>query len=151
MAEEPEDRPEKIVADVVPEEQDEVAPEVVRQTTAIRYSRRAPIPDPAELEHYERVLPGAADRIVTMAENRAAHLERIQSKSLDMTGRLADNLMRLGTVVVLAGLAAASYLVYEGHDVTGAITAIANLLIAALGVVFRRSRKDAVPDSPASD
>ena len=151
MAEEPEGRPERVDADVVPEQEGEVGPEVVRQTTAVRYSRRAPIPDAAELEHYEKVLPGAADRIVTMAENRAAHLERIQSKSLDMTGRLADNLMRLGTVVVLAGLAAASYLVYEGHDVTGAVTAIADLLIAALGAVLRRPRKEAVPDLPASD
>lgn len=151
MDQESEGRPERVEADVVPEQEGEVGAGVVRKTTVSHYSRSSPIPDAAELEHYERVLPGAADRIVTMAENRAAHVERIQSKSLDMTGRLADNLMRLGTIVVLAGLATASYLVYQGHDVTGAVTAIANLLIAALGAVFRRPRKEPVLDSSASD
>lgn len=42
-----------------------------------RYS--GPIPQAAELGQYEGVLPGLADRIVTMAEKQAKHRRRLET------------------------------------------------------------------------
>ena len=39
---------------------------------------QGPIPPPAVLESYERIVPGAAERILKMAENQAAHRQDIE-------------------------------------------------------------------------
>lgn len=41
---------------------------IINAGASITYSRSAPLPTVAEYEGYERVLPGSADHIVTMAE-----------------------------------------------------------------------------------
>jgi len=41
--------------------------QATRTQMATRYTS-GPIPDATQLEHYDKVLPGAADRILTMAE-----------------------------------------------------------------------------------
>ena len=56
----------------------------------VSVERRAPLPPIEEFRGYEEVLPGAADRILTMAEERAAHHRSIQVHrmgSLDRTTR----------------------------------------------------------------
>src|SRR5712692_7394312 len=39
-----------------------------------------PLPPPEALGKYEGVLPGAADRIMTMAEKQAEHRQKLESK-----------------------------------------------------------------------
>ncbi len=39
---------------------------------------QGPIPPPAVLESYERIVPGAAERILKMAENQAVHRQGIE-------------------------------------------------------------------------
>ena len=45
--------------------------------------RTGPIPDPITLEQYNRVLPNAADRIVSMAEKEQEHRHRMQEKLIN--------------------------------------------------------------------
>lgn len=44
--------------------------QVLEQVTEQHSSWRAPLPPPDALEHYERILPGAADRVLRMAERQ---------------------------------------------------------------------------------
>ncbi|MHB8129171.1 MAG: DUF2335 domain-containing protein [Mobilitalea sp.] len=39
-----------------------------------------PLPPASEFERYERVCPGAADRILSMAENEEAHRHRTEDR-----------------------------------------------------------------------
>src|SRR6266487_6387560 len=39
-----------------------------------------PLPPPEALAKYEEVLPGAADRIITMAEKQVGHRQKLESK-----------------------------------------------------------------------
>jgi uncharacterized membrane protein len=45
--------------------------------------RTGPIPDPITLEQYNRILPGAANRIVSMVEKEQEHRHRMQEKLID--------------------------------------------------------------------
>jgi uncharacterized membrane protein len=47
-----------------------------------------PIAHPQHLREYEQICPGAADRIISMAERNLDHAQRMQDKSLD--GEIAD-------------------------------------------------------------
>ena len=46
-------------------------------------SRSGPLPSPSDLEHYEKLMPGLADRIVKMAESEMASRHRIHEKALN--------------------------------------------------------------------
>lgn len=49
--------------------------------------RTGPLPSAAELEKYEAVLPGAADRIVKMAEGQAGHRAQLETEALRQEGQ----------------------------------------------------------------
>jgi len=41
-----------------------------------------PLPPPEALEHYNRILPGAADRLLTMAEGQTRHRQGLENRAL---------------------------------------------------------------------
>ena len=59
----------KAVIESLPEEQ---KLEVLGKGTSISLSYSGPLPHPADLEKFERISPGAADRILGMAEREQA-------------------------------------------------------------------------------
>ena len=44
-----------------------------------------PIPPASELEKYEKIQQGAADRIIRMAEKQSSHRQAMETKMLDAT------------------------------------------------------------------
>lgn len=46
-----------------------------------------PIPPPSIIEGYERVLPGSADRIITMAEKQSEHRQKMEEKMISAESR----------------------------------------------------------------
>lgn len=67
-----------------------------------RSVRIGPLPPADELEKYEAVLPGAADRIVKMAEGQANHRAQLETEALrqegqrSWTGLVSGALLTLG-------------------------------------------------------
>lgn len=85
--------------------------------------RVGPIPDPAALAQYDQISPGAADRIIRMAEAQAAHSQTMERDSLQaniVAHREAVNLQRRGQIsavlIVLVGMGLATYAALYGHD-----------------------------------
>jgi uncharacterized membrane protein len=82
---------------------------------------QGPVPPPAALEHFERIVPGSAARLIEMAEAEQKHRHSIeagtmftQQESVRLTAR--DNLvgMVLGFVALLCGIGAAVWSVIAG-------------------------------------
>jgi hypothetical protein len=94
-------------------------------------SYSGPLPRPDDFAAYERVLPGAADRILKMAENQAGHRQALERKAI--TGDLAKSM--LGTIL--------AYITFAGA-MAGAVFLLANdkplyglaALVTALGAAF---------------
>lgn len=59
--------------------------EGAQQILISQRSHSGPLPDPQDLEQYNNVLPGAAERIVAMAEKEQAHRHKITNESNDAT------------------------------------------------------------------
>ena len=74
-------------------------------TKIIQSEFSGPIPPPNIIKGYEDILPGAADRIITMAENQAKHRQQmealmIHSESRDgLLGILFAFLLGLGCII----------------------------------------------------
>lgn len=96
--------------------------------------RSAPLPSPDEFGQYEDVLPGAAERILAMAEQQARHRQRTEN---------VDNVVYVlavifAFVVFMSCLFMACFALYLGN-VTFALTAF--LATAVSTVVSFISRK----------
>lgn len=109
---------------------------------AVEVSRfSGPLPHPEDLAKYEQVLPGAADRIIRMAEQQAAHRQ-----SLEKAAILSSVTMQkwgLGSAFVLAMTAIGGGICLSLKGMSGAgLTAIISALAALVGVfVYGKSEQ----------
>jgi len=60
-----------------------------------------PLPHAGEMERYERVLPGSADRLVSMTESEAAHRHEIEKRGQIAAAALPVFFVTLGALVFL--------------------------------------------------
>lgn len=119
--------------------------QAVSQT--LQYSSfSGPLPPPDQLEHYERVAPGTAHRIVAMAEEHISmaksqmeHRHRIEGCVIESNVRLAGRGQVFAFILGIVGLAGAIFLIYEGREFGGATAFVASL--ASLAGVFVYSWK----------
>jgi uncharacterized membrane protein len=93
-----------------------------------------PLPAAAELGNYEIVLPGAADRILHMAEEQDEHRRNLEKFVIRSDAWRANAGLAAGLIVSLAGFWAAYRLGMAGHDWLGG--AIAAIDFASLSGVF---------------
>lgn len=121
--------PEEEVVSGEPVEEDEAS--LLRRTEAV-YFRRGPYPEAREVERYDQVLPGAADRIFTMAESEVGHRHD--------TERLGQY---IGAGIAILGLVGGFTLIAWGHDVAGVaftVSGIAPIVYAFLRTGQRGGR-----------
>lgn len=84
-----------------------------------------PIPPPNIIKGYEEVVPGAADRIITMAENQAKHRQTMEATMIKAESR--DSLLGVLFAFILGVgcLVASAIIVVAVPDKTGAISGAA--------------------------
>lgn len=102
-----------------------------------------PLPPPEFLEKYEAILPGLADRVVTMAENQSNH--RMGSEKLYLMESLkqASRGQLFAFIIGMTGVIGSIYLLAIG--ITGAGIATLLLTLGSLvGVFFSGKKKNAV-------
>ena len=84
-------------------EVEEKEKEQVRQVVAevIRSEFSGPIPPPSIIKGYEEVLPGSADRILTMAEKQSNHRQEMEKRIIRTESR--DSLLGILFAFMLGG------------------------------------------------
>lgn len=81
--------------DAMPEDQDKKHEIISREVTEVR-SYSGPIPSAEEFARYEEVLPGSADRLISMAEREQTAIVSFRSKAL-----VAATLVAIGTIAAI--------------------------------------------------
>ena len=104
----------------------------VSQVSQVSISRSAPLPHPSELERYESILPGAADRIFALAENQSNHRQELEKKALSLESRNSLFGLITGGFIGIIGLCIAGLCIYTGHDKAG-MTLGGGTLVALVG------------------
>lgn len=86
----------------------EVAEESRAQTLLLQTRRRGgPLPPPADFEHYERVCPGAADRILKVMEREQAHRQELTQRVIEAEAGVAKRALPIGGAVALLAVGGA--------------------------------------------
>jgi uncharacterized membrane protein len=104
------------------------------RTTSYAAAYQGPLPPAAHLEHYERILPGAADRIVSAFEKQVEHRHRMEerySKSACSNSSLG---LWAGFLICLVTIIASTLLIFLGKTVGG--TVLGSVSITSLASVF---------------
>jgi uncharacterized membrane protein len=118
------------ISNLVPQPQrEQVVAQMVSLVSAERFS--GPIAHPRHLREYEEICPGAADRIISMAEKNLEHAQILQTQA--MASDIAD--VKAGRAygfwALMAIIIAASWSAFNGQEGI----ALAFLGAGALGVI----------------
>lgn len=95
-------------------------PNTPAQLRQVSLSRSGPLPSPSEIERYEAILPGAAERILAMAENQSNHRQKLETKAISTEGRNSFLGIIAGLAIGVVGLSIAGFCIYSSHDTAGA-------------------------------
>ncbi len=135
--------------DQVVREIDELPPEKREAVfSAIRASYSGPIPPAEELQAYEQVIPGAADRIITMAEEEANHRRKMEDKMVDSSCGDSRLGLWLGFWVSLAALGLSGFIAYFSSPTAGSLLALASItsLVGVFVYGSRQQKRDSSQD-----
>lgn len=87
--------------------QQEIGLSKMEMSAAIQTFHRGPIPSPEVLQEYDKICPGAADRIISMAENQSAHRQKLESQVVNsqITNSRWGIILAfcIGTITIIAG------------------------------------------------
>lgn len=90
---------------------------------------KGPLPTPETLAGYEQACPGAADRIIKMAEAEQTHRHIQEARSLRHSTSLVALGQIIGCGIAIVGLCCGTYLVAQGKSVSG-LTYFAGTLVS---------------------
>jgi uncharacterized membrane protein len=124
----PDDEPvEPRSSEPIPPSDDSSTPEAsgsVQTRIRARWSASfaGPLPPPDILRGYEEVLPGAAQRIIAMAENQQSHRTKIESAVIQENCKSQRRGLTYGFVITMTAIIGGIFLVYEGKNTAGLVS-----------------------------
>ena len=104
-------------------------------------SYSGPLPMPEDLEKYDQVVPGAAERIIRMAEKEMQHRHESDNRMMKSVIRTTavSILFAFLSVVILSFLV--YYALYRGYDkVAGAIAVGSIAAVAGVFIYFKKEQ-----------
>lgn len=105
-----------------------------------------PLPPPSVLAAYDEIVPGAAERILAMAEAQSQHRQELEQHVIRSDAKRADSGLKAGFWLSLTAIVGGVSVAILGHPTAGAT--IATAAVATLAGVFvygshsRRSERE---------
>ena len=87
-----------------------------------------PLPSPDILARYNQLIPGAAGRIIAMAETDAMHLQSMEEMRLSASFQERRLGQIFGFSIAVMGLSASVFLAVTGHEITASVLGGATLI-----------------------
>lgn len=118
------------------------------ETSLTAESFSGPVPPPAVLAKYDLIVPGAAERILSMAESEAAHQHELEIRALEVSGAILTRGQRFALTIGLASLSVAALAIILGEQwaasIVGGSTILGLVSIFVTGRIFKpRAGRDA--------
>jgi uncharacterized membrane protein len=127
---------------------------MITSTEIATQSHTGPLPHPSVLKLYNDVMPGLAERIVTMAENQSSHRLALETASVEAEIAIQKKhlmLMALGQffsfIVSMTGIIGGVYVAIHGKEWVGGIVGAGGVSGLVIGIIQLR-RKPVEPPRP---
>jgi uncharacterized membrane protein len=111
---------------------------------AVGESFSGPLPPPNILAQYDQIVPGAGERIISMAENQASHRQDIEKKVIESDIKHAGRGLHYGLIIGLVSVIGGVICIMYGHEVGGSIVGGTGLtgLVGVFVYGSRQRRKE---------
>lgn len=106
----------------------------IQKLSVTQESFAGPLPHPSILEGYDKVIPGAAERILAMAEREQAHRHKMDSDHLSLLARERSRGQTYGFAIGCVAIVAGALTATLGHPIAGSL--IGGGGVAGLVAVF---------------
>jgi uncharacterized membrane protein len=110
---------------------------LVQQTSVQSFS--GPLPPPEVLKRFDDIVPGAAERIIKMAEAQSEHRKDLEKKVIESDISRSKWGQILGFIISIVGLISATIVSIYGNQIAGGLIGIGTL--ASLVGVFMYGSK----------
>lgn len=127
------------IVESLPKDKREVAIEFM-----IQRSHTGPLPTPESFRQYEEVLPGAADRILRMAENQQNHRIGLENQAIRRQFNQSGTGQWMAFFLAIYLISVGGFLIYSGHDEAGA--AIITVTLGSLVIAFLKGKSSQKSD-----
>ena len=108
-----------------------------------------PIPTPPVLEYYDQILPGAAERILVMAEKEGDHRRTIEKSIVDAECRLKNRGQWFALTFSLAALCVVGMAVYFDRTAIGTAVGVSTIVgVVGLFILGRKHGAKTEPGEP---
>lgn len=111
------------------------------QLVQVEQHYSGPLPRPEDLAKYDQIVPGAAERIINMAEREMDHRHKTDNKTTKNIVRvtLLGIIFAFISVLILSGLV--GYALYKGFDSVAASIAVGSIAAVAGVFIFFKSKQ----------
>ncbi len=119
-----------------------VRPEISHLVHEMMVGWAGPMPPPNAVREYEDILPGAAERILSMAEMQVAHRHDLERRTTQSMIRVEERGQWIGAGIAVLAILVGGFLIATDHDGWGfatVLTAVATLLASA---IFGRRKQE---------
>lgn len=96
-----------------------------------------PLPAPETLAAYEQILPGAADRVIAMAERQSAHRQQLETMQVESASKIWLRGQVFGFILLGSLFGLGFYLILHDKNVDGFKLLIAGGAVAIGQTVLR--------------
>ncbi|MCB1310260.1 MAG: DUF2335 domain-containing protein [Leptospiraceae bacterium] len=100
-----------------------------------------PLPAPDDLLKYDQIVPGAAERLIQMAERQMEHRHKLELIVVSGGSKRAWVGLFFAFLLGLSGILGGIYLISEGKDISGLATVISSAA-ALIGVFIYGKRSE---------
>lgn len=132
--------PQETESDADRRELDQRSLTIERRTEILEAYYSGPLPPPSLLRDYDEIVPGSADRIITLAEKQSNHRRELEAARIHADIGMSKTGMWLGFVLALVFIVGAFVLIALGHTLEG--FAAAAVPIAAIVGSYLFTRRD---------
>ena len=115
-----------------------------QQVQAFHASFQGPLPPPSMLAKYDEILPGFAERLLSMTEKQATHRQSIEATVVQSSVSSEKTGVVLGFILSLIVISGGFVMVWAGKNVEGLVAILAPLATLASVFVYgkRNQRKE---------
>ena len=101
---------------------------------------QGPLPSADQLAKYEEYIPGSAERIIKMAENKLNHACEIDKETLKVVSQERRRGQYMAFFIGAFGILGAIYLGLEGYSFAGISIGIAGIILIVTQAIMDRAK-----------
>jgi uncharacterized membrane protein len=131
------------IATLLEEEIPEIARDPRRKIAVIRKiqmmcSYSGPLPPPEMLERYGKIVPGAPERILKMAEKQSEHRIELEKVVVKGNSRRENQGLQYGFIISLVTIIGGIFLIYNNKNSAGLVAILTPLGILATSFLYSK-------------